>query len=68
MLNFKRYAVHMRPEILEDNDEIPCGSYCQYFLDAVDELDSKVRAREHFGPGWEVMDVFGPFENLELTT
>lgn len=66
MLNFKRYGVHMRVEIADD--EMHSGSYSQYFLDAVDELDAKIRAREYYGPGWEVYKVFGPFDNLELTT
>ena len=64
MLNFKRYGVRLRPIVLDE--AIDVGSYSQYFVDAEDELDAKIRSRQDFGPGWEVTDVFGPFENLEV--
>lgn len=64
MLNFKRYGVRMRYE--RPFDELETGSYSQYFIDAEDELDAKIRARQDFGPGWEVSDVFGPFDHLEV--
>jgi len=65
MLNFKRYGVRMRL-IVGGNDAPESGSYSQYFIDAEDELDAKIRARQDFGPGWEVSEVFGPFDHLEV--
>ena len=62
MLDLKRFAVHVR--IAPIGDEEATKSYTQWHFDAEDEMDAKRQARIHFGPTYEVMDVFGPFEIL----
>lgn len=64
MLNFQRYYTRMRPIVAEAEKDL--GSYSQYFLDATSLWDAKDRAKHFFGPGWEVAEVDGPFENLEI--
>ena len=62
MLDLKRYAVRVRIAIPDESDEVHTGSYSQHYYEGVDEADAKRKARMKFGPKYEVVDVFGPFE------
>ena len=61
MLNLKRYYVRLRRK----NDTT--GGYTQWFIDGESDIDAKINARLLFGPNWEVLEVAGPFENLEVS-
>jgi hypothetical protein len=62
MLDFKVFAVNIRPAVT--GDELPDGSYCQRFVQATDAIDAGTRVTTDFGPEWELLEVYGPFERL----
>lgn len=58
MLDLKRYCVHVR------KIGAPQGNYTQWFFEGTGWMHAKHRAKLLFGPGWEVIDVFGPFDPI----
>lgn len=59
MLDLKRFYVRLK------RADDKTGSYTQWFIEATDAIDAKLRARHLFGQKWEVLEVDGPWPDLD---